>query len=93
MQYSDHWRKCRKLVHQYFMESMVTKNYIPLIEGEAVQMVNDMIKDPGHHMLHPKRFSNSIIMSLGKTESLPLVVIILHLTWPASLWNTNPEHS
>lgn len=72
MQYNDHWRKCRKLVHQYFMESMVNKNYIPLIEGEALQMVSDLITDPVHHMRHPKRFSNSIIMSLGTSHEASL---------------------
>ncbi len=65
MQYSDHWRKCRKIVHQFFMESMVNKHHMPLIDGEAVQMVHDLVADPSHHMRHPKRFSNSIIMSLG----------------------------
>ena len=71
MQYSDHWRKCRKVVHQFFMESMVNKHHIPLIEAEAVQMVHDLVADPAHHMRHPKRFSNSIIMSLGKFLSHP----------------------
>lgn len=69
MQYSDHWRKCRKLVHQFFMENMVTKHHLPLIDAEAVQMVSDLVTDPTHHMKHPKRFSNSIIMSLGKFSS------------------------
>lgn len=53
------------------MESMVNKHHIPLIEAEAVQMVHDLVADPAHHMRHPKRFSNSIIMSLGKFLSHP----------------------
>ncbi|OAA43301.1 Cytochrome P450 [Metarhizium rileyi] len=66
MQYSDKWRECRKLVHQFFMESVVVKNHLALVDAEAVQMVRDFIEEPASHMRHPKRFSNSIIMSLGK---------------------------
>ncbi|KAK1758584.1 cytochrome P450 [Echria macrotheca] len=64
MQYSDQWRTCRKLVHQYFMEQMVVKNHIDVVEAEAVQMLRDFVVDPQGAMRHPKRFSNSIIMSL-----------------------------
>lgn len=66
MQYSDQWRECRKLVHQYFMDSMVVKNHLPVVDAEAVQMVRDFMLEPEGHMVHPKRFSNSIIMSLSK---------------------------
>lgn len=65
MQYSDQWRTCRKLIHQYFLESMVLKQHLKLVDGEAVQMVRDFMVEPEGHMRHPKRFSNSIIMSLG----------------------------
>ena len=64
MQYSDQWRTCRKLVHQYFMESIVVKSHISVVEAEAVQMLRDFVIQPEGHMKHPKRFSNSIIMSL-----------------------------
>ena len=66
MQYSDHWRTCRKLVHQFFMETMVTKSHIGVVNAEAIQMARDFILEPTGHMRHPKRFSNSIIMSLGR---------------------------
>jgi cytochrome P450 len=69
MQYSDHWRTCRKLVHQYFMEQMVIKQHVTLVDAEAVQMLRDFIVEPEGHMKHPKRFSNSIIMSLGELTS------------------------
>jgi hypothetical protein len=69
MQYSDQWRTCRKLVHQYFMEQMVIKKHVTLVDAEAVQMLRDFIVEPEGHMKHPKRFSNSIIMSLGELAS------------------------
>lgn len=69
MQYSDQWRTCRKLVHQFFMESMVLKTHLAVVDAEAVQLVRDLIVQPQDHMAHPKRFSNSIIMSLGKFSS------------------------
>ncbi|KAE8371336.1 cytochrome P450 [Aspergillus bertholletiae] len=64
MQYGQQWRAARKLVHQYFMESMVEKHHIEVQNAEAVQMLRDMCVRPDQHMRHPKRFSNSIIMSL-----------------------------
>jgi len=66
MQYSDRWRTCRKLVHQYFMEQMVLKHHVDVVNAEAVQMLRDFVVQPEGHMKHPKRFSNSIIMSLSK---------------------------
>lgn len=65
MQYGPLWRTFRKLIHQYFMESVVEKEHITLQNAEAVQMVRDFCLHPEQHMLHPKRYSNSIIMSLG----------------------------
>ncbi|OAQ70667.2 cytochrome P450 [Pochonia chlamydosporia 170] len=58
MQYSDQWRTCRKLVHQFFMESMVLKTHLAVVDAEAVQLVRDLIVQPQDHMAHPKRFSN-----------------------------------
>lgn len=66
MQYGQQWRTFRKLIHQYFMESMVEKNHIEVQNAEAVQMLRDMCLRPDQHMRHPKRYSNSIIMSLGR---------------------------
>ncbi|KAK3322656.1 cytochrome P450 [Apodospora peruviana] len=64
MQYSDRWRTCRKLVHQFFMADMVVKHHIEVVNAEAVQMLRDFVDQPEGAMRHPKRFSNSIIMSL-----------------------------
>lgn len=65
MQYGDTWRTMRKLIHQFFMESQCEKNHYVVQEAEAAQMLHDFMAQPEDHMLHPKRFSNSITMSLG----------------------------
>jgi len=44
----------------------VAKKHVAIVDAEAVQMVRDFIVEPEGHMKHPKRFSNSIIMSLGE---------------------------
>ncbi|TKA62575.1 hypothetical protein B0A49_08422 [Cryomyces minteri] len=64
MNYGDLWRSFRKIIHQYVMESMVEKEHTRLVNAEAVQMIRDFCVAPEQHMLHPKRFSNSVIMSL-----------------------------
>lgn len=69
MQYGQLWRTFRKLVHQHFMESMVEKSHIRVQDAEAVQMLRDFVARPDQHMLHPKRYSNSITMSLGTYDT------------------------
>ncbi|KAF2501077.1 cytochrome P450 [Lophium mytilinum] len=64
MQYGDTWRTMRKLIHQFFMESRCEKEHWEVQEAEASQMLYDFLTDPAGHMMHPKRFSNSITMSL-----------------------------
>ena len=64
MDYGAQWRDTRKLLHQSFMEKMVEENYVSLQEAEARQMIRDYVLHPEQHMLHPKRFSNSVTMSL-----------------------------
>ncbi|KAJ5669213.1 hypothetical protein N7462_010283 [Penicillium macrosclerotiorum] len=64
MQYGTLWRLFRKIAHQYFTESIVEKEYVPIQEAEAVQMIRDLCLQPDQHMMHPRRFSNSVIMSL-----------------------------
>lgn len=66
MQYGDTWRAMRKLIHEMFRESRCEKEHRELQEAEASQMLVDFLLQPGRHMLHPKRFSNSITMSLGE---------------------------
>lgn len=76
MQYGQLWRKMRKLVHQQFTESMVEKSHIAVQNAEAVQMLHDFCVRPDQHMLHPKRYSNSITMSLGEHSR---VCFVLHI--------------
>ena len=73
MQYGNTWRSFRKLIHQYFMESMVEKEHIVLQNAEAVQMIHDYMLYPEEHMRHPKRYSNSIIMSLRESSLESLI--------------------
>ena len=62
MQHGDKWRKFRKLIHQQFNEGRVEREHVKLVNAEATQMMRDFCIAPEGMMLHPKRFSNSIIM-------------------------------
>ncbi|KAK6355282.1 hypothetical protein TWF696_004394 [Orbilia brochopaga] len=64
MHYNDTWRKIRKYMHRFFMESMCEKKHIVLQNAEATQMMVEFLQQPENHMLHTKRFSNSIITTL-----------------------------
>ncbi|KAK1808405.1 hypothetical protein LTR12_017238 [Friedmanniomyces endolithicus] len=64
MDYGQQWRDTRKLLHGTFMEKVVEEQYLKTQEAEASQMLRDYLLEPEHHMLHPKRYSNSIIMSI-----------------------------
>jgi hypothetical protein len=66
MNYSNLRRSFRKVIHQHFMESMAEIEHVVLQNAEAVQMIRDFMLEPEKHMLHPKRYSNSIIMSLRR---------------------------
>lgn len=83
MQYGQQWRSFRKLIHQYFMESMVEKQHVEVQNAEAVHMLRDMCVRPDQHMAHPKRYSNSIIMSLGWSTQYPW--ICLTFTYPCCM--------
>ena len=48
------------------MEAMVESEHLRIVNAEAVQLVHDYMLHPEDHMLHPKRFSNSITNSVGK---------------------------
>jgi hypothetical protein len=52
-------------MHQFFNESLVERDYIKIQNAEAVQMLRDFCITPADHMLHPKRFTNSVAMSLS----------------------------
>ena len=87
MDYGERWRKVRKLVHQYFMEAMCEKQHVRVQNAEATQMMRDFMVDPGNHMRHPKRYSNSITNSLGKSLMSKCGFIL-----PARLLSVYPPH-
>lgn len=64
MEYGNTWRTFRKLIHQNFMDSALERVHIWLVDAEKTQMIRDFLLRPDQHMLHSKRTSNSIIMSL-----------------------------
>jgi cytochrome P450 len=64
MQYGERWRMLRKIIHQYFMEPQCERQHWKVQEAEAKQMLHDFLTMPEDHMLHPKRYSNSITNSL-----------------------------
>ncbi|KAA8647949.1 hypothetical protein EYZ11_008690 [Aspergillus tanneri] len=64
MQYGEQWRMLRKIIHQYFMEPNCEREHWKVQEAEAKQMLHDFLTVPEDHMLHPKRYSNSITNSL-----------------------------
>ncbi|EKG10438.1 Cytochrome P450 [Macrophomina phaseolina MS6] len=64
MQYGAKWRLFRRLVQNHFNETRCAHEHVALVEAEAAQMMHDVMAAPEDLMLHPKRFSNSIITSL-----------------------------
>jgi len=64
MDYGNVWRAYRRVIHQHFMESVVVGEHTKVVDAEAVQMCRDFLIAPEKHMDHPKRFSNSVVMSL-----------------------------
>ncbi|KAK5069485.1 hypothetical protein LTR64_008166 [Lithohypha guttulata] len=61
--YGRVWQQYRKQINQFFKESIVDKDHLPVQNAEAVQFLYDMMHSPQDHMMHPKRFSNSIACS------------------------------
>lgn len=64
MFYGDKWRTFRRLIHQHLTEAMVERQHLAIVNAEAIQLVHDYMTSPEDHMLHPKRFSNSISNSI-----------------------------
>jgi hypothetical protein len=59
------WRFGRKMIHQYFGETR--DKHVSTINAEAVQLIHDLCQTPKEFSHHLKRFSNSLIMSLGES--------------------------
>ncbi|KAI1377149.1 cytochrome P450 2D18 [Hypoxylon crocopeplum] len=64
MNADERWKLRRKLYHQILQESKCNKEHVTLLEAESSQLLRDIALDPSDLMLHPGRFSNSIMMSL-----------------------------
>ena len=88
MHYGTQWRTFRKLVHQHLTDAMVENEHLPIVDAEAVQLVRDYMLYPEDHMLHPKRFSNSISNSISEYTSLLSIK-----TMRASLTSNLPQSS
>ena len=69
MDYCKTWQLLRKLSHQYFMEDVCENQHVQAQEAEAVQLMRNYMLYPEQHMLHPKRYSNSIISSIGEDKA------------------------
>lgn len=89
MQYGERWRHIRKLIHQYFMESNCEKKHWKVQEAEAIQMLHDFLEAPQNHMMHPKRYSNSIICSLCNLQPSAHQSDLAWLTFTSSVWFPN----
>lgn len=79
MFYGDKWRTFRRFIHQHLTENMVEHEHLSIVNAEAIQLVRDYMVSPEDHMLHPKRFSNSITNSIGLSIILVLVVVLRQL--------------
>jgi cytochrome P450 len=69
MQATPAWKQMRKLIHQDVTETMCNKQHARLQHAESVQMLKDMIEAPDAWKRHLSRFSNSIILSIGKLST------------------------
>lgn len=64
---ADHarFRQQRKIIHQFYMESVCEKNHMSYITAESAQLMVDLLKAPHEFHEHAKRYTNSLIMSTG----------------------------
>jgi hypothetical protein len=60
-------RSYRKIMHQHFMESQCEQRHVHLQNAEAAQLLRDLLEDPAHFKMHAYRYSNSTVMSIGKS--------------------------
>ena len=92
MHYGNQWRTFRKLVHQHLTDSMVENEHLPIVDAEAVQLVRDYMLYPEDHMLHPKRFSNSISNSISGYTFVPYPLKNLLIYFLGSLRHPHAQH-
>lgn len=60
------WRLFRKQIHQNLTEALCDKSHSKIQHAETVQMLHDMMEHPESWTNHLKRFSNSVVMSIGR---------------------------
>ncbi|CAG8910257.1 unnamed protein product [Penicillium egyptiacum] len=58
------WRRGRRLYHEHFNEMMCEQHHVALQNAEATQMLRDLCFNLEGPISHPKRYSNSVIMSI-----------------------------
>lgn len=75
MSNSPTWRVMRKLIHQDLTESLCNNKHTKIQQAEAAQMLYDMMQNPEHWPDHLKRFSNSVIMSIGTSNTCHEVLV------------------
>ena len=64
------WRLLRKQIHQDLTETLCIKSHSQIQYAETVQMLHDMLQKPEDWTDHLSRFSNSVIMSIGKCKPI-----------------------
>lgn len=57
------FRRERKLIHQFYMDSACEKRHVPYITAESAQLMVDILNDPSKFAIHSLRYTNSLIMS------------------------------
>lgn len=67
---NSRWRQGRRLYHQFFNEAVCEKSHHNLQNAEASQLLRDLCNNPDDFMDHCKRFTNSVIMSLGAYKKI-----------------------
>jgi hypothetical protein len=61
------YRISRKMLHQYFGDSMIDRTHLPILNAEAMQLIRDFMVDPDHFAHHAHRYANSFTMSTSKS--------------------------
>ncbi|KAK6378843.1 hypothetical protein LTS17_006546 [Exophiala oligosperma] len=57
------FRRERKLIHQFYMDSVCEKRHLPYIIAESAQLMVDILNDSDRWSDHSTRYTNSLIMS------------------------------
>ena len=69
MDNTPRWRTMRRLIHQDLTESVCDREHSKIHQAESVQLLYDVLQSPDTWVQHLKRFSNSIIMTIGECSN------------------------